>query len=117
MNNQNDNKFLKANEDIEALLLNMSYKKVGFLQKGYAYYIEYQSNKNKIEFLYGPPDYDIEMILYIDNKKYAFRDLYKIPEIKKWIEQHREHNDKYDFKAIMLWYIKLAMFSLSIITT
>jgi hypothetical protein len=75
--------FLDAIIEVEALLSIMLFRKKSFQEKGFAYFIEYKRNETIVLFLFGPSDWDVEMIINTPKKKYAFKDLLQILEISK----------------------------------
>jgi hypothetical protein len=113
--NKSTQEFLSALETIENTLLLMSFQKYSFHEKGYACYAEYKSNTCIVEFLYGPPEWDIEMIIYTSKDKFEFKDLLQIPKITEWVTNNIYVQKKGNLKAEVLWFLKLLKFSLPII--
>ncbi len=64
MNDKLTEDFLNALVEVEQRLLMISYVKHSFQQKGSAYFVEFKSDNILIEFLFGPPEFQIEMIVY-----------------------------------------------------
>lgn len=58
---------------------------------GFAYYFEYKKGNTTVEFLVGPTDWQIEMIILTSKQKYTFKDLMEIKSIKTWIDNNRYH--------------------------
>lgn len=114
VNNLTD-EFLKALDEIEIGLLVLFFKKHSFFEKGLAYYIEYRKeiNNTRVEFLFGPSDWVIEMIIYTSKGKFAFKDLLEIPAIKKWVidNKYKEENGR-SLKGELVWFIELLKVSL-----
>jgi hypothetical protein len=77
--------FLEGIEDVKKLLLFIRFQPLLFDKKGLAYFVKFQKEKTIIEFLFGPSDWDIEMLIYIGNRKFAFKDLLEILAIAKWV--------------------------------
>jgi hypothetical protein len=106
--------FLKALNEIEIVLLTLFFKRHSFFKKGLAYYIEYiKQNNTRVEFLFGPSDWDIEMIIYTSKGKFAFKDLLNISEINRWVNDNRYKQGKgRNVKNELLWYVDLLKVSL-----
>lgn len=105
--------FLRALEEIESVLFEMSFAKDSFVKKGLAYFVQFKRDNSIVEFLYGPPDFHIEMIIYTSKGKFAFRDLLQIPKISKWVEENRyvQVNDR-NVRDELMWFIELMKVSL-----
>ena len=106
--------FLIALDDIEIVLDSLFFKKYSFFEKGLAYYIEYKKKKNtKVKFLFGPPEWHIDMIIHTAKGDFEFKDLLAIPEISKWVNnnRYRQENDRI-VKIELLWLIELLKISL-----
>lgn len=113
MNNLTED-FLEAMKEIEIALLVLLFERHSFLEKGLAYFIEYRKKNNtRIEFLFGPSDWAIEMIIYTSKGKFAFKDLLDIPDIKIWVNNNRykQKNDR-NIKNELEWFIDLLKISL-----
>lgn len=101
--------FLKALSEIEIVLLPLLFQKHSFFEKGLAYYIEYRKENNtRVEFLFGPSDWDIEMIIFTSKGKFAFKDLLNIPEISSWVNKNRyKQENGRNIKKELEWFVKL----------
>jgi len=109
--------FLKALNEIEIALQVLRFKRHSFLEKGFAYYIEYRKeNSTRVKFLFGPSDWNIEMIIYTSKGEFAFRDLLVIPEINTWINnnKYKAENGR-NVKNEWLWLVELLKVSLPIV--
>lgn len=106
--------FLKAHIEIETLLQALFFKRNSFFESGLAYYIQYiKQNYTSIEFLFGPSDWDIEMIIYTSKGKFAFKDLLSISEINRWVSDNRYKQESgRNMKNELLWYVELLKVSL-----
>lgn len=106
--------FLKALIEIETVLLTLLFKRHSFFEKGFAYFVEYRKENNtRVEFLFGPSDWDIEMIIYTSKAKFAFKDLLGIPEINRWVNDNRyKQENGRNVKNELLWYVELLKVSL-----
>src|SRR5690349_19786498 len=108
--------FLAGSEIVKEVLVSLHFKPLSFEEKGYAYVIRYQKEKNIVEFLFGPSDWDVEMIIYTRDKKFAFRDLLAIPAIAKWVSDNKyEQVGKRNIQNELLWFVELLKISLPII--
>lgn len=108
--------FLKGLEDVERLLRVLHFSPKGLHKKGVAYFVQYQRGETIIEFLFGPSDWDVEMIIYTSKGKFAFRDLLNIPSIAQWVNDHRYTQlHERDIHEELLWFVNLLTFSLPMI--
>ncbi len=107
--------FLKALNEIEIVLLTIFFKRHSFFEKGLACYIEYRKENNtRVEFLFGPSDWDIEMIIYTSKGKFAFKDLLGISEINRWVNDNRYKEESgRNIKKELLWFVELLKVSLT----
>ena len=99
--------FLEALVEIEIVLRVLFFKRYSFFEKGLAYFIEYRKeNNSRVEFLFGPSNWDIEMIIYTSNGKFAFKDLLIIPEIENWvnINRYKQENSR-NIKNELDWFV------------
>ena len=108
--------FLHAVQEVESIFLLLQFKPYSFEEKGFAYYIEYKRGETIVMFLFGPSDWNVEMIIYTVKGKFAFKDLLQIPVIAKWINNNRyiQENGR-NVKNELLWFIELLKVSLPII--
>lgn len=105
--------FLDGLIEIERVLSLMSFKKISFEEKGYAYFVKFQKKETTVLFLFGPSDWGIEMIINTTKGKYAAKDLLQIQEISKWINENRyEQIGERDIKNELLWFVELLKVSL-----
>jgi hypothetical protein len=109
--------FLEALDDAETMLNKLLFKKHCISQKGLAYFIEYRKeNDTRVKFLFGPADWDIEMIIYTSIGKFSFKDLLGFPAIKMWVNDngYRQHSDR-NLRSELFWFVELLKISLPII--
>ena len=101
--------FLKALNEIEIVLITLLFKRHSFIEKGLAYYIEYRNKNNtSVEFLFGPSEWGIEMIIFTSKGKFAFKDLLSIPEISSWVNNNKyKQESNRNIKKELEWYIDL----------
>jgi hypothetical protein len=106
--------FLKALNDINLVLITLGFKRHSFFEKGLAYYIDYENISNtRVEFFFGPSDWDIEMIIYSSKGRFAFKDLLDIHEINKWVTDNKyEQKNERDLKNELMWFVSLLKISL-----
>jgi len=108
--------FLNGLIEIELILSLMLFKKKSFQEKGFAYFVEYKKNETIVSFLFGPSDWDVEMIVNTYKRKYAFKDLLQIQEILKWVNENRyKQIGERDIKNELFWFVELLKFSLPFI--
>jgi len=108
---------LKALKEIEIVLLILHFKRHSFFEKGLAYYVEYRKENNtRVEFLFGPADWNIEMIIYTSKGKFSFKDLLNIPEINRWVNDNRyKQENGRNVKNELLWFVELLKISLPMV--
>lgn len=106
--------FLEAINEIEIVLFALSFKRNSFFEKGFAYFIEFRKENNtRVEFLFGPSDWDIEMIIYTSKGKFAFKDLLSIPGIISWVNKNRyKQENSRNLKKELEWFVDLLKVSL-----
>lgn len=105
--------FLEGIEDVKRLLIFIRFKPLSFDKKGLAYFVKFQWEKTIVEFIFGPSDWDIELIIYIGNQKFAFKDLLEILAIAKWVDDNRyKQATGRDIKKELLWFVELLKVSL-----
>jgi hypothetical protein len=108
--------FLEGLEEVKTLLLILMFKQILFNEKGLAYFVQYQRGKTIVEFLFGPSEWNVEMIVYTTKGKFAFKDLLEIPAIAKWVSDNRyKQEGERSVKNELLWFIELLKVSLPII--
>ena len=63
-------------------------------------------------FMFGPSDWDVEMIIKRNGRKYAFKDLLQIPSIAQWTEDNRYIRETRDRNIAdeVGWAVKLLKF-------
>lgn len=105
---------LKALNEIEVVLLTLLFKRHSLFENGLAYYIEFiKPNNTRVEFLFGPSEWDIEMIIYTSKGKFAFKDLLKIPPIQKWVNDNRYKQENVrNLRKELLWFVEFLKISL-----
>ena len=105
--------FLAGIEDVKKLLIFIQFQPLSFDKKGLAYFVKFQKEKTIIEFIFGPSDWDIELIIYIGDQKFAFKDLLEILAIAKWVDDNRYKQAMgRDIKKELLWFVELLKVSL-----
>lgn len=57
--------FLSALNEADEILAKMSFEKDDIIEQGPAYFVYYKRKNNRVEFLFGPPEFQVEMIIYI----------------------------------------------------
>ena len=78
--------FLHAIKHVDSLLLELGFKQYSIFHKGFATFVRYKRGETIVEFLYGPGEYKIEMVLHTQNGKFNFGELLlKIPELNSWV--------------------------------
>ena len=94
----------------------MGFVRTHFERKGYAVFTEYNKENTKVEFMCGPSDWHVEMIIVTPKQRYAFKDLLQIPIVDEWVKRNKfsEGNENY-IKAEVRYFINLLEFVLPIL--
>ena len=114
VNDKLTEEFFKALNEIEITLLSLLLKRHSFFEKGLSYFVEYRKENNtRVEFLFGPSNWDIEMLIYTSKGKFAFKDLLSISEINKWVSEnkYKQENGR-NIKNELQWFVDLLKTSL-----
>ena len=108
--------FLEGLKEVEKHLLVLGFKPFSFNKMGYAYFVKYQKGKTTVKFLFGPSDWDVEMIIYTSKGEFAFKELLGIPVIAKWVNDNmsKPENER-NVKNELQWFVGLLKFSLPIV--
>ena len=106
--------FLKALSEVDLKLSKLFFTRYSFQEKGFAFYIEYRKENNaRVEFLFGPSDWEIQMIIYSSKGKFAFKDLLAISDITRWVNNNRYNQDGgRNLKNELFWFVELLKVSL-----
>lgn len=60
------------------------------LEKGSARFIDYQGSRFDIEFIFGPPGFEVEMYINRDSQSYGLGELMqKFSRIDKWVRSNK----------------------------
>jgi hypothetical protein len=108
--------FLAGIKEIENILFLLNFSAYSFEEKGPAYFIKYKRENSIVEFLFGPSDWDVEIIIITSKGKFAFRDLLQISSIAEWVKNntYKQVNGR-NVKNELLWAVELLKISLPII--
>ena len=100
--------FLEGIQEIEKNFLDFMFLPFSFEKKGFAYYIQHKRGKTTVEFLFGPSDWDVEIIIFTSKGKFAFKDLLQIPVIAKWVNDNifKQENGR-NVKKELQWCLEL----------
>lgn len=108
--------FLAGIKEIESILYSMHFHPHSFEEKGAAYFIKYKRGQSIVEFLFGPSDWHVEMLIFTSKRKFSFGDLLQIPAIAGWVRSNEYKPEKTtNVKGELLWFVELLKVSLPII--
>ena len=108
--------FLNSLMEAEIILLEEGFEKYSFLKKGFAYYSQFKRKTSIVEFMFGPPEFQIEPVIYTKKGKFEFKDLLLIDDISDWIKENRYTQAKErNLKNEIDWLLKLIKISLPLI--
>ncbi len=97
---------------MEKVLADIGLSHLSTEKKG-ATFIEYQgTDDTRVTFMFGPSDWDVEMIIKRNGIKYAFKDLLQIPSIAQWTKDNRYIQETRDRSIAdeVGWAVKLLKF-------
>jgi len=105
--------FIKTMNDMETVLTDIGLSHLSTEEKGYATYIEYRSTPDtQVTFMFGPSDWNVEIIIKRNGRKYAFKDLLQIPSVAQWTKDNRYRQETSDRNIAdeVGWFVKLLKF-------
>jgi hypothetical protein len=108
--------FLHSMDEIERVLSLMNFEMHSSNDRGSAHYVEFKRNDTTVEFMFGPPEFQVEIIVHIASKEYAFKDLLQGPDIADWVRNNKYRQDgKRAVKNELMWFVELLKFSLGVL--
>ena len=116
MESTSTEEFLRSIVTIEPSLLGMGFRRYTFDDEGPVYFVTFEKNQTRVEFLFGPPEWNVEMIIYTSKGKFAFEHLLSIPAVTRWVNEnrYRQKNGK-SICDEMRWFIELLRFALPLV--
>jgi len=116
MSTQSQETFIQAIKDNETRLTDIGFSHISTTKKGYATYIDFKSTeKDKVSFIFGPSDWNVEIVFTTTDKKYEFKDLVQIPSVALWTRDNKftpKSNDK--IKDQVDWFVDLLTFVIKV---
>lgn len=109
--------FVNAILENEKQLSMLNFEIGKFRYRGYACFIDFSKSDNtKVEFMIGPSDWVIEMIVQTPKGKFNFKDLLEISYIRNWVKlnQYCQGKDR-NLKNEVKWFINLLKISIPIV--
>ena len=108
--------FLNTLNCIENPLSKYKFELLSVEEKGFAYFIKYKRKETVVEFLFGPPEFQVEILIKTTKGSFAFRDLLKNSHIIAWVNNNRyTQSGNRNIKNEILWFVQLLNFSLPFI--
>lgn len=109
--------YLEGMKEIEGTLFLLGFQRSSFERRGFAIFTTYRNGGIAIDFLFGPSDWDVEMIIRTSNgKRFGFKDLLQIPSISNWVDHNRYVQcEGRDVRSELRWYLQLLKFALPIV--
>lgn len=105
--------FLSAIEELEIDLFKIGFKRESFETKGVAYFLSYRRSETIVRFLYGPADWDVEVIVNCGDRKFALKDILGFSEINIWFHENRYvQKGERNIRSELFWYLELIKFGL-----
>ena len=104
--------FIKSLTDVELELTDIGFSHASTIKKGYATYVHYESLDNmQTLFIYGPSDWNVELSLTKNGRKYEFKDLLQSPSIFQWVMDNKfQHKTINKIKDEVDWFVDLLRF-------
>jgi aryl-phospho-beta-D-glucosidase BglC (GH1 family) len=115
MSTQTQEAFIKSISEAETILTDIGLSHISTEKKGYATFVGYKGTDTLVSFMFGPSDWNVEILLAKNGKKYAFEDLLQIPLIAQWTIKNKFRqvtNDR--IKDEVFWFVNLTKFLLEI---
>lgn len=106
--------FLELLNKEEHSLIDMSFRRLRVERKGlYAVYVSYEHGNTSVKFMYGPPEYHVEIVVYNSGERYGFNDLLDLPAVAEWFQNRRpEFNDQNVVTKEIKFYIEMLQIAL-----
>ena len=110
---QQSESFIDSIRQTESSLETIGFSRSVKREIGHAHFVTFRRNDTTVEFLYGPPESNTEMIIHTLNGKFGLKDLLEIPEISGWMNQNRyTQTGGRSIKNEMQWNLELLKASL-----
>ncbi len=105
--------FLNGIDELVPILGQLGFSLTGRLRKASAHFVTFRKGKISTEFLYGPSEWNPEMIIRTPRGKFGFEDLMAIPEVSAWVSknQYKQPSGR-SIKNELVWYVDLLKISL-----
>jgi hypothetical protein len=113
MSTQTQESFIKSINEAEPILTDIGLSHILTEKKGYATFVDYKGTDTLVSFMCGPSDWNVEILLEKNHRKYAFKDLLQIPSIAQWTIKNKLRqvtNDR--LKDEVFWFVDLIKFVL-----
>jgi hypothetical protein len=109
--------FLQSLNEVESILHSMLFEKHSHVDKGNVHFVQYKSGETVIEFVFGSPEFQVEILIFTSKGKYTFGDLLQIPEVATWVSKNRYVEERGRvLKNEILWFLELLKVSLPIVS-
>ena len=115
MSTQTQKAFIKSINEAETILTDIGLSHISTEKKGYATFVGYKRTDTLVSFMFGPSDWNVEILLEKNGRKYAFKDLLQIPSIAQWTINNKFRqitNDR--IKDEVFWFVDLIKFVIEI---
>lgn len=114
MSTQTQESFILYVAGSDTILTNIGFVHYSTERKGYATYIDYKRDDTLITFMLGPPDWNVEISMFTNKRKYEFKDLLQIPSIAQWAANNKfEQTSKDIINDEVIWLMQFIRFSLT----
>lgn len=113
MSTQYQELFIQSVKDIETVLTDIGLSHLSTEKKGYATYIEYKgAHDTRVTFMFGPSDWDVNIVVKRSGKKYEFKDLLQIPSVAHWMKdnKYKQETGNRIIADEVGWFVKLLKF-------
>ena len=90
MSTKSQESFIKSIKDVENILSDIGLSHFSLTKKGYATYIKYKGkDETLVTFMFGPSDWNVEILLEKNKTKYAFKELLQNSSIAQWVRENK----------------------------
>ena len=112
MSTQSQNNFIESTKKVQTRLAEIGFIYQSTINKGYATYIDFiLADKSQLTFMYGPSDWNVEILLNTKKKSYAFKDLMEIPSVAHWVKANQfKSRTNNRVRDELDWFVELITF-------
>ena len=100
--------FSESMLEAESILASLGFAPHSFRAVGYAQFRQFKKGNMVVEFMFGPSEWQVEMLIETDDQTYALKDLLKIPLLQTWVTENKYiPPDRRNVRLEVLWFLDL----------